>query len=70
MKINPKDIIEGYNLKSFDEEDGHWYKTVVVKVTSDRIVMKDVDPNSPWQGLEFDTSWENIEDVQLFRKLQ
>jgi hypothetical protein len=68
MKINSKDIKVGYKLQSFDEDDNKWYKTVVRDVTPEQIVLTDIDPKSEWVGMKWEVTWDEIENVKLFKK--
>jgi hypothetical protein len=69
MKLNKEDIAVGLNVRSFDEENNRWYKAKVIKVTDDKVTFKDIDPGSEFQGMEWDSPWSEIEDIELFQKL-
>jgi len=55
--VRKENLKVGYQLLSYDEEDAKWYKAEVVKVTDDYTVLKDVDPDSEFQGMLWDVTW-------------
>lgn len=46
--LKPKMII-----KTFDDEDNRWVKTEVIKITDGSIYLKDIDPDSEWEGMDW-----------------
>lgn len=70
MKLKREDIVVGLHVRSFDEEDSRWYKAEVIAVREEGAVFKDIDPNSEFQGMEWDAPWSDVEDTEQFRTLK
>ena len=70
MELNKENIKVGLNIKSFDEEEGRWYKAKVIAIREEGAVFKDIDPNSEFQGMEWDAPWVQVYDTEQYRKLK
>ena len=69
MKINPEDIKVGLQLLAWDVEDRKYYKTEIYKIEGNIIYLKDVDEYSTWQGMEWQTTTEDIQDMNLYKAI-
>jgi hypothetical protein len=70
MKINRSDIEVGYELLSFDDDDEKWYCAEVTKISPSRVHLKDIDPDSEWEGMDWDVAWSELENKELFKKIK
>jgi len=70
MKLKKEEIVVGLHVRSFDEEDSRWYKAEVIAVREEGAVFKDIDPNSEFQGMEWDATWSDIEDAEQYCKIK
>jgi len=57
-------------IESFDEEDKKWHKTKVIYTdfVKDEILLEDIDEKSDWNGLQWKTNTEEINDKKLYRQ--
>jgi hypothetical protein len=69
MKISTDDIKVGLNLKAFDAEETKWLKAEIYKIDGNVIYLKDIDPTSDWQGMEWETNFQDIQDTTQYKQL-
>lgn len=69
MKINVNDVEVGYRLLTFDEEKKVWYLTEVIRVQPESIMLRDIDQKSDYQGMIWESDFDEIVDVNLYKIL-
>ena len=67
MKINVNDVEVGYRLLTFDEEKKVWYLTEVIRVQPESIMLRDIDQKSDYQGMIWESDFDEIVDVNLYK---
>ena len=69
-EIDIKDVKLGFKFLAKDcDETGKWFVNEIIKISDDKFWAKETDPNSAWQGLEYDFPKEEISDTEQFRTL-
>ena len=53
-------------IKAKDDEQGKWLKTEIV-FDGEKLKLKDIDPNSEWQGLEYEAKPSDLLDSEQFK---
>ena len=69
MKIQVEDIKMGYMFLAFDFEDRKWYRTLVTQVDGKFLTLADIDPLSPFMGMEWLANIEELQDVNEYKAL-